>query len=69
MVTLQSAYNFNDHHTLFQEMSHFGLAADRSQARDLCWTAFKATPEYVRLRDTFTNFIKKSVTYFSEKND
>ncbi|TRZ42164.1 AAA family ATPase [Robertkochia solimangrovi] len=68
-LQLQSAYNFNDHHTLFQEMSHFGLAADRSQARELCWTAFKATPEYTRLKDTFTNFIKKGVTYFSKKND
>jgi predicted ATPase len=66
---LQSAYNFNDHHILFQEMFHFGLAADRSQARDLCWNAFKVTPEYTRLKDTFTAFVKKVVMYFSEKND
>jgi len=66
---LRSVYNFNDHHTLFQEMSHFGIAADRAQARDLCWEAFKLTPEYTRLRDTFKGFIEKTVQIFSEKND
>lgn len=66
---LQAAYNFRDHHTLFQEMSHFGLAADRLQARDLCWNTFKNTPEYIWLKETFTTFIKRSIKYFSEKND
>lgn len=66
---LQSAYNFNDHHTLFQEMVHFGLATDRSQARDLCWDVFKQTPEYTRLNDTFSEFIIKTVKVFSKISD
>ena len=66
---LQSAYNYNDHHTLFQEMAHFGISADRDQARNVCWDEFKRSPEYTRLCDTFEEFIVRTVKYFSEKSD
>jgi predicted ATPase len=66
---LQSALNFSDHHTLFQEMTNFGLAADRNQARNHCWDIFKQTSDYTKLERTFNIFIKRTVKYFSESSD
>ena len=66
---LQSILNFNDHHTLFQEMAHLGLATDRHQARELCMAAFKTTAEFTRLRDTFTEFILRTAIHFTEIGD
>ncbi len=66
---LQSAYDFNDHHTLFQTMAENGLAADHTHAINICWDVFKNTPEHTRLKTTFTQFITKTAKDFSEKSD
>ena len=66
---LQSAYNFQDHHILFQEMARLGLATDQYQAREFCWNAFKNTSEYHNLKSTFNDFIIATVTHFSKEND
>lgn len=68
-TNLRSALNFNDHHTLFQEMQNLGLAANRMQAREMCWTSFKVTPEFSFLKTEFEEFIIKTVKHFAELSE
>lgn len=66
---LATALRFSDHHALFQEMVNLGLAANRSQARELCWNEFQLTPEYSTLFVQFKQFIFRVVTHFSIASD
>lgn len=66
---LRVALNNIDHHSLFQEMKNLGLATDKSQARELCWGAFKSTAEYTTLETELKDFLLKTVTDFSVKSD
>lgn len=64
-IRLQSALSINDHHTLFLEMVNEGLAADESQALNLCWTEFSKTTEYQLLESRFNEFITSATSKFS----
>ncbi len=66
---LQTSLSYSDHHALFQEMVNIGLAANESQALQLCWTEFTHSPEYQKLQTDFGQFIINATTYFSEKNE
>lgn len=67
--SLRAAFNFNDHHTLFQEMQNLGIAANRMQARELCWRSFIQTAEYTFLRTEFNDFILATVKHFAELSE
>ena len=66
---LSTALNFSDHHILFQQMVTFGLAADKNQARQICWNEFINSPEYITFESEFTTFIQNTVSHFSQIND
>lgn len=66
---LATAFTFNDHHALFQEMVILGLAHNTSQALQLCWESFKTTPEFSKLKDELEKFLIKTTTYFSYLSD
>jgi predicted ATPase len=66
---LSTALNYSDHHALFQEMVNIGLAVDSNQALNLCYEAFKLSPEYNKLKTDLTDFLIKTVKYFSEQSD
>ncbi|GAB3534876.1 hypothetical protein GCM10027443_22710 [Pontibacter brevis] len=66
---LSTAFNFTDHHSLFQEMVNLGLAVDVAQARQNCWNAFSITPEYTTLKTDLTQFLIDTVEHFSVLGD
>lgn len=66
---LSTALNYSDHHALFQEMVVLGLATDISQARNICWQAFKFMPEYNKLEADLTAFLIKTTAHFSKLSD
>ncbi len=66
---LSTALNYSDHHALFQEMVNLGLAADESQALNLCWQSFILTPEYSKLESDMTVFLIKTIKHFSKQSD
>lgn len=50
-------------------MVNEGIAPDRNQARSICWTEFKTTPEYTTLFVDFKEFIINTAKHFSEMNE
>ncbi|WP_149208376.1 AAA family ATPase [Flavobacterium johnsoniae] len=66
---LSTALNYSDHHALFQEMVALSLASDISQARNLCWEAFKLSPEYNKLENDLSAFLIKTTIHFSKLSD
>lgn len=68
-ISLQTALNYSDHHSLFNEMVNLGLSADESQARNICWQSFILTPEYRKLESDFIRFILNTITFFSKQID
>lgn len=66
---LATAFNFTDHHSLFQEMTNLWIATDKYNARQLCWDAFRQTSEYSTLENNLTTFLFKVVEYFSRQAD
>ncbi|KRD08890.1 hypothetical protein ASE21_13635 [Flavobacterium sp. Root901] len=66
---LNTALIYSDHHALFQEMANLGLAVDEADARNLCWNAFIATPEYHKLENDLSDFLLRTIDFFSRQND
>lgn len=66
---LDAALEHTDHHTLFDQMCELGLAADRSDARNRCYEAFKATPEYSKHAQDIQDLLRKTINHFSTITD
>ncbi|MFG6687812.1 AAA family ATPase [Mariniflexile sp. HNIBRBA6329] len=66
---IQTSLNISDHHTLFLAMVNEGLAADESQALNICWQTFITTPEFQVLENTFNEFILKATSDFTVRNE
>ena len=66
---LNTALTYSDHHSLFKEMVILGIAVSESQALNICWTAFKNTPEYNKLSSDLKTFILSTTKHFSEANE
>lgn len=66
---LRSAFEHNDHHSLFQQMTNLGLATDNSDARAQCYSTFEQSPEYAKHFEELSGFLKNTVTKFSEMSD
>lgn len=66
---LNTALTYSDHHALFEEMVSLGLAVDESQALNICWGAFRATPEYNKLSADLKTFIRKVTLHFSDDSE
>jgi len=68
-VPLSTALNYSDHHSLFQEMTNLGLAANPLGALHLCWQSFQGTPEHSKLEKDLSDFLVNTVWHFSKLND
>lgn len=55
-----------NHHDAFQEMENLGLAANPSDALSMCWNCFSQTDGFVKMYDSFKNFVFRTLTYFSQ---
>ncbi|WP_278353655.1 AAA family ATPase [Chryseobacterium gleum] len=66
---LATALTNIDHHSLFQEMTNLGIAADKNHARQICWDVFVSTAEYSTLFEDFKIFITNAVDHFSKLDD
>ena len=66
---LAAALQHVDHHALFDQMVDLGLAADRSDARNRCYEALKATPEYNKHAQDIQELLMKAITHFSALPD
>jgi predicted ATPase len=66
---LNTALVYSDHHALFQEMVNLGLAVNEADARTHCWNAFITTPEYYKLESDLSDFLLRTIDYFSIQND
>ncbi len=66
---LEAALEHTDHHTLFDQMFGLGLAADRGDARNRCYDAFKATPEYNKHAQDIQALLVKTISHFSSLVD
>lgn len=66
---LEAALAHVDHHVLFEQMVDIGLAADRSDARNRCYEAFKTTPEYAKHSNDIRLLINRAITFFSAQPD
>ncbi|TNE54319.1 MAG: hypothetical protein EP338_07855 [Bacteroidetes bacterium] len=67
--TLETAWKYSDHHSLFQEMNNIGLATDNSDARSKCWQAYTESGEYATLLGTMKEFLLKTAKHFSEEQE
>lgn len=63
---LRSALDHNDHHSLFQQMVDFGIAADVADARGQCYAAFENSPEFTKHYADLRDFLVCTVRTFSE---
>lgn len=68
-AALQTSLEQDDHHHLFAKMVNLGLVVDVGQARQRCWDAFSKTPAYQVLKDTFNQFLDRTVLAFSQLVD
>ncbi|WPG36732.1 AAA family ATPase [Variovorax sp. EBFNA2] len=64
---LEAALEHMDHHLLFDYMVQLGLAADALDARNRCYTEFKASAEYAKHSDDIQNFVKNIVEKFANE--
>lgn len=65
---LKSALKFSDHHILFHKMVELGLATDRKDAINECYSSFKNSDEYTKFFNDLKDFLLSSVKYFSENS-
>ena len=63
---LSAALAHTDHHSLFEAMVNLELATDVSDARNICYEAFKKSPEYLKHEADLKNFLVKTAKHFSE---
>jgi len=66
---LRSALEHGDHHSLFQAMVNFGLAADTADARSQCYVSFQGASEYTKHDADLQEFLTNVLTEFSYMPD
>lgn len=62
---LQVFLNNDNHHAAFNKMAEYGLAADAEDAKQICYTAFKASAEHADHFTVLKSFLMGVVTRFS----
>jgi predicted ATPase len=62
---LEAGLQHLDHHTLFDQMVQLGLAADRSDARNRCFDAFRTTPEFQKHAEDLQKVITDAIAHFT----
>jgi AAA domain, putative AbiEii toxin, Type IV TA system len=67
--SLEAALQHTDHHTLFNQMVELGLATDAKDARGICFTAFRNTPEYQKHSEDLQSLIRRAITHFTALPD
>lgn len=63
---LTAALHHSDHHSLFQQMVNLGLAADKADARAICYAAFQERPEYTKHYQDLADFLTNIADYYSQ---
>ncbi len=66
---LAAALQHSEHHALFQLMVNLGLAADSSDARSICYTAFEQSPEYAKHYRDLSAFLMRVATKYSSTQE
>lgn len=62
---LQTLLAQSDHHSLFAEMVRLGLAADVSDARNICYQEFESSADYTRHIGDIMDVITRSLAHYS----
>ncbi|TQM92404.1 AAA family ATPase [Roseinatronobacter monicus] len=63
---LQAFLGADNHHAFFQKMVDMDLAVDKADARNNCYSAFKASAEFALHFDSLKEFLMNTATHFSE---
>lgn len=66
---LAATLELEDHHLLFQMMFELGLAADRSDARNRCYEAFKLTADYNQHALDIKTLLERTIQHFTNLVD
>ena len=63
---LESALVHEDHHSLFNKMVALGLAADKNDARNVCFKEFRASAEYSKFKEDISMVVSGALEHYSQ---
>jgi predicted ATPase len=66
---LAAALQHSEHHALFQQMANLGLSVDSSDARSICYAAFKESAEYTKHYGDLSAFLMRIATKYSNAQE
>ncbi|WP_160162819.1 MULTISPECIES: ATP-dependent endonuclease [Comamonas] len=66
---LEASLQHDDHHTLFRKMAELGLATDVSDARNICYTAFRLSADYQQHSEALQALILRAIAHFTAQPD